>query len=84
MFIKMEIRPESTTPHDPSSVAWWNIIPAWQWQRMPAVQRWPCCHTAPQMEQILPKKVNGTWHCAATAISQGHYLAPGPGGLIQG
>ena len=30
----------------------------------------------------MPARVNGTWHRAHTAISKGHYLAYGPGGLI--
>lgn len=84
MFVKTEMRPENTAPYDPGSMAWSNIISAWQWQWTPAVLRWPCCHAAPQMEQIVPTRVNSTWHRAATAISQGHYLALGPGGLIQG
>lgn len=41
-------------------------------------------HHAAQTEQTLPARGVGTWHWSNTAISKGHYLAHGPGGLIQG
>lgn len=89
MFVKMEARPESGAPRSPGGMARLSITqpcpPPGSDTQTPAVQRWPCCHTAlPQMEQTVPVRVNGTWHWAHAAISQGHYLALRPGGLIQG
>ena len=85
MFSKMRTRPESSAPSDPSRDGMAEHYPCLAVALgRPAVRRWPCCRTAPQMEQTVPARVNSTWHWAHTAISRGHYLALGPGGLIQG
>ena len=47
MFFKMEARPESRAPCDSSGMARLSIFLPGSGTLMPAVQIWPCCHTAP-------------------------------------
>lgn len=84
MFSEVETRPECGPRSDRRGKAWPTLrpLPGSQWRA--AVQRWPCCHAAPQMEANEPES---QWYLALgthTATSQSHYLTPRPGGLIQG
>lgn len=77
MFMKMAMRPESSFPHDLTSAA----LGRGNKQQLYGDG---CAVILPLTWSESCQTVNGTWHWAATAISQDHYLALRPGGLIQG